>query len=38
MELYHDEVRLGALTRHFYETPWASACATLDLPAAIYSP
>ncbi|HMQ33509.1 MAG TPA: hypothetical protein PKD53_22445 [Chloroflexaceae bacterium] len=35
MELYHDGVRLGALTRHFYETPWASAWLVADDPAAV---
>ena len=33
MELYHDGVRLGPLTRHFYETPWASAWLVADDPA-----
>jgi hypothetical protein len=33
MDLYHDGVRLGVLTRHFYETPWASAWLVADDPA-----
>lgn len=33
MELYHDGVRLGGLTRHFYETPWASAWLVAEEPA-----
>lgn len=35
MELYHDGVRLGALTRYFYETPWASAWLVADDPATV---
>jgi hypothetical protein len=35
MELYHDGVRLGSLTRHFYETPWASAWLVADDPEAV---
>lgn len=35
MELYHNDVRLGTLTRHFYETPWASAWLVADDPALI---
>jgi Magnesium chelatase, subunit ChlI len=35
MELYHDGLRLGALTRSFYETPWASAWLVADDPATV---
>lgn len=35
MELYHDGVRLGVLTRQFYETPWASAWLVADEPATV---
>jgi hypothetical protein len=35
MELYHEGVRLGPLTRHFYETPWASAWLVADDPAVV---